>query len=187
MTRHAKGTNVIPVVKAARKALRAGVDLGLDAEERTLIESRLLPSKWYSFDLFERLLTKVHRRGFGGSDEAARRLGETASRETLKGVHRAFLVPGDPGATAGRLTVIWATFFDFGYLEVGTKASSATVTIRGYENAGRCHCNVLAGFLRAAVALSGATVGDLEILEEPWSGGRNFVVRISWSRTGESS
>jgi hypothetical protein len=182
MTRRAKGTNLLMLVKLARAGKRAGQLQGLDEDQEKLLEEHILVSEWYSFDAFAKLLVSVHEQMLGGTDEAAMRMGDAAAGEMLTGVHNMFVTKGDPARTATGLTVIWSRYFDFGNAATSvTGDNEVELHVTGYEDISRCHGLVLMGWVRTAVSLSGAEVASLDVVEAPWEGGRDLRVRARWS------
>jgi hypothetical protein len=58
--------------------------------------------------------------------------------------------------------------------------SGARVVIAGYEDMPRTHGNVLIGWARTAVSLSGADVNVAAVRRAPWEGDPLFEVWTSW-------
>ncbi len=71
----------------------------LDASERQTLES-LLASSWYPFELGRRLDEAIVEVLGGGKPEFFEKLGVASAEKNLGpgGVHRGFLVPGNPHA-----------------------------------------------------------------------------------------
>lgn len=181
MTRHAKGTNLLTLVKLAKAGVEADQLAGLGEAERRLLEDTVLASEWYPFDAFENLLEAVHEQMLGGSDEAAMRMGEAAATEMLRGVHNIFVAEGDPVRTLEALPRMWDRYFDFGHVGVESEGErAAELTIGGYTGMGRCHGLVFVGWGRTAVELSGAEVASYEIVRSPWEGAEDLQVRVEW-------
>jgi hypothetical protein len=178
--RQAKGQNMVLLVKMLRSARKAGRLENLDDEIVKLLEERVIITAWYPFEHFMKLLVLAHQRLADGSDEAARKMGDMAASEMLLGVHKSFLSPGDPARTLTALERVWGRYFDFGTLSVHPEVSGARVVITGYEDMVRAHGNLLVGWARTAVSLSGADVNVAAVRRAPWQGESIFEVWTSW-------
>ena len=165
------------MLRTARKAGRLGI---LDAEIAKLLEQRVIITSWYPFEHFMQLLLVAHQRLTDGSDEAARKLGDMAASEMLHGLHKSFLTPDDPSRTLTALERMWGRYFDFATLTVHPEVSGARVVIAGYEDMVRAHGNLLVGWARTAVSLSGADLNVAAVRRAPWEGDPLFEVWTSW-------
>jgi hypothetical protein len=171
---------MVLLVKMLRAARKAGRLENLDPEVARLLEERVIVTAWYPFDHFLKLLIVAHQRLADGSDEAARKMGDMAASEMLLGLHKSFLSHGDPARTLTALERVWGRYFDFGTLTVHPEVSGARVIIAGYEDMVRTHGNLLIGWARTAVALSGAEVNVATVRRAPWEGDPLFEVWTSW-------
>jgi hypothetical protein len=180
LPRQAKGQNMLLLVKMLRAARKAGRLDKLDDGVARLLDERVLITAWYPFDHFSKLLIVAHQRLSDGSDEAARKMGDLAASEMLLGLHKMFLSPGDPGRTLTAFERVWGRYFDFGRLTVHPEVSGARVVIAGYADMTRTHGNLLVGWARTAVALSGADVNIAAVRRAPWDGDPLFEVWTSW-------
>ncbi|MFW6050458.1 MAG: TIGR02265 family protein [Myxococcota bacterium] len=188
MPRHAKGTNLVLLVKLAKSGVSTGQLTNLGAEEQKLLDEHVLVSEWYPFDAFAKLLCAVHEQMLGGSDEAAMRMGEANASEMLLGVHAMFLSKGDPLRTLKGLGHIWALYFDFGEVQArATGERSAEISVLGYPDISRCHGMVLGGWMRTAIGLAGAELEDLAVDEAPWEGADHLKVSVRWSEKGSGA
>ena len=171
---------MVLLVKMLRGARKAGRLENLDAEVLRLLDERVIITAWYPFEHFMKLLIVAHQRLADGSDEAARKMGDMAASEMLLGLHKSFLSPGDPARTLTALERVWGRYFDFAALSVHPEVSGARVVISGYDDMTRAHGNVLIGWARTAVSLSGADVNIAAVRRAPWAGDPLFEVWTSW-------
>jgi hypothetical protein len=171
---------MVLLVKMLRAARKAGRLENLDPEVTKLLEERVIITAWYPFEHFQKLLLVAHQRLADGSDEAARKMGDMAASEMLLGLHKSFLSHGDPARTLTALERVWGRYFDFGALIVHPEVSGARVVISGYEDMKRAHGNLLIGWARTAVTLSGADVNIAAVRRAPWDGDPLFEVWTSW-------
>jgi uncharacterized protein (TIGR02265 family) len=178
--RQAKGQNLVLLVKMLRSARREGRLHHLEPDVARLLEERVIMTSWYPFEHFAKLLVVAHQRLADGTEEAARKMGDMAASEMLLGMHKSFLAQGDPSRTLAALERVWPRYFNFGALRVHPGMSGARVVIGGYGDMTSTHGNVLAGWARTAVGLSGAEVNVAAIRRAPWQGDALFEVWTSW-------
>jgi hypothetical protein len=171
---------MVLLVKMLRAARKAGRLENVDDDVVRLLDERVIITSWYPFEHFIKLLIVAHQRIGDGSDEAARKMGDMAAAEMLLGVHKSFLSPGDPLRTLVALERVWGRYFDFGTLVVHREVSGARVVIANYEDMMQTHGNLLVGWARTAVSMSGADVNVAAVRRAPWNGDPLFEVWTSW-------
>lgn len=181
MTRRAKGTNLVLLVQVAKQGLESGQIQQLGDEARKLLDEQVLVSEWYPFEQFEALLEAVHEQMLGGSDQGAVAMGEANATEMLEGVHKIFVVAGDPLRTLKGISRIWSLYFDFGRVVVETTGDhTAKVRLEDYAGLRRCHGLVLLGWLKTAIRMSGSELTDVHIEQAPWEGTGELLVELGW-------
>jgi uncharacterized protein (TIGR02265 family) len=155
----------------------------LGGGEREALES-LLASAWYPFELGKRLDEAIVAELAGGRPEFFERLGEASAERNLgpAGVHRGFLVAGDPQAFLAKASLIYSYYYDQGrrdYEKTGDR--SAVLTTRDAETFSAPDCLTVVGWHRRALAMCGAR--DPRVVEEECraAGGSVCRYRLSWS------
>jgi hypothetical protein len=102
----------------------------LPAADRDAL-ARLLPTSWYPFEMGSRLDEAIVQELGGGRPDYFLRLGAASAERNLKGVHRAFLRPGDPHAFLAQAPEIYAFYYDKGrraYEPTGPRSGVLTTT-----------------------------------------------------------
>jgi uncharacterized protein (TIGR02265 family) len=155
----------------------------LDPEERETLGS-LLASAWYPFELGKRLDEAIVQVLGGGKTEFFEKLGEASAEKNLGpgGVHRAFLVPGDPQAFLAKAPLIYSYYYNEGrrdYEKTGEK--EAVLTTRDAETFSAPDCLTVVGWYRRALEMCGA--GSPRVVEEECraKGGAVCRYRLGWS------
>ncbi|HEX9187525.1 MAG TPA: TIGR02265 family protein, partial [Vicinamibacteria bacterium] len=97
----------------------------LTGQERDVLGS-LLASAWYPFELGKHLDEAIVQELGGGRTEFFEKLGEASADKNLGegGVHRRFLVPGDPQAFLAKTPLIYSYYYNEGrrdYEKVGDR------------------------------------------------------------------
>lgn len=160
-----------------------GLDAVLDrlpAADRPLLKG-LLASKWYPFELGQRLDQAIVAALGGGKPDFFLRLGEASAEKNLTGVHKDFLVPGDPHAFLARAPMIYSFYYDQGrrdYEKLGPR--EARLTTREAETFSTADCLTVVGWHKKALEMCGA--GGVRVSEEECRarGGAVCRYRVCW-------
>lgn len=155
----------------------------LDEREREALAS-LLASAWYPFDLGKRLDEAIVDELGGGRAEFFERLGEASADRNLGpgGVHRGFLVSGDPHAFLAKTPLIYSYYYDQGrrdYEKAGD--TEAVLTTRDALTFSAPDCLTVVGWYRRALAMCGARAPRVVEEECRARGGVVCRYRLSWS------
>ena len=118
----------------------------------------------------------------GGKPEFFERLGAASAEKNLTGVHREFLVVGDPHAFLSRASMIYSFYYDQGrreYRQTGPR--EAVLTTFDAETFSLADCATVVGWHRRALEMCGAT--SPRVVEEECRARRGGVCRyrLSWS------
>jgi uncharacterized protein (TIGR02265 family) len=155
----------------------------LTEQERDVLTS-LLPSAWYPFDLGRRLDDAIVQELGGGRPEFFEKLGEASAEKNLGagGVHRRFLVPGDPHAFLAKTPLIYSYYYDEGrrdYERTGEK--EAVLTTHDAETFSAPDCLTVVGWYRRALEMCGAASPRVVEEECRARGGAVCRYRLRWS------
>jgi uncharacterized protein (TIGR02265 family) len=171
------------VDELAPKDGRARV-LGRMGESDSEVLTSLLASAWYPFELGKRLDKAIVEVLGGGRSEFFEKLGEASADKNLGtgGVHRRFLVDGDPHAFLAKAPLIYSYYYDQGrrdYEKTGER--EAVLTTRDAETYSMADCLTVVGWHRRALAMCGAR--SPRVVEEDCRarGGDVCRYRLSWS------
>jgi uncharacterized protein (TIGR02265 family) len=152
----------------------------LTAEDGEELRS-VLATKWYPFDLGSRLDAAIVAELGGGRAEFFERLGAASAEQNLHGVHKHFLVEGDPQAFLSRAPMIYEFYYDQGrrdYEQTGPR--EAVLTTHDAEVFSVPDCATVVGWYRRALEMCGAR--NPRVVEEECRarGGRVCRYRLSW-------
>jgi uncharacterized protein (TIGR02265 family) len=155
----------------------------LTEQERDVLTS-LLASAWYPFDLGRRLDEAIVHELGSGRPEFFEKLGEASAEKNLGagGVHRRFLVPGDPQAFLEKAPLIYSYYYDEGrrdYERTGEK--EAVLTTHDAETFSAPDCLTVVGWYRRALEMCGAASPRVVEEECRAKGGTVCRYRLSWS------
>ena len=181
MERQVKGLNVVELVKLLKKVVRTQALEGLSSQTQELLEARIIPGAWYPMDFFLEVLVYVHERVWDGSEAAAWRMAERASRDILDGPYRGSIRKGDPIGSLEAQSRLWSRYFSFGALTAEKEAGGAKATVTGYSDMPMCHGVIIRHWGEKVVKEAGARAVTSEWLECPWKGHDQFVFRVEFS------
>jgi uncharacterized protein (TIGR02265 family) len=155
----------------------------LDAKDRDVLTA-LLASAWYPFELGRRLDEAIVQELGAGRTDFFEKLGEASASKNLGtgGVHRGFLVPGDPHAFLAKAPLIYSYYYDEGrrdYEKTGEK--EAVLTTRDAETFSAADCLTVVGWHRRALEMCGAQAPRVVEEECRAKGGTVCRYRLSWS------
>jgi uncharacterized protein (TIGR02265 family) len=155
----------------------------LEPADRETLGS-LLASSWYPFDLGRKLDAAIVDELGGGRPEFFEKLGEASAEKNLGtgGVHRRFLVAGDPHAFLEKAPLVYSFYYDQGhrdYEKVGER--EAMLTTHDAETFSAPDCATVVGWYRRALEMCGVT--SPRVLEEECRarGGAVCRYRLTWS------
>jgi uncharacterized protein (TIGR02265 family) len=153
----------------------------LSGEDRAALTG-VLASAWYPFDLGRRLDEAIVRELGGGRPDYFEQLGAASAERNLSGVHKDFLVPGNPQAFLARAAMIYSFYYDQGRREYeATGPREGVLTTYDAETFSAADCQTVVGWYRKALEMCGA--GSVEVHEDECRsrGGAVCRYRVSWS------
>jgi len=155
----------------------------LTTPERDVLSS-ILASAWYPFELGRRLDEVIVQELGGGRTDFFEKLGAASADKNLGagGVHRGFLVSGDPQAFLAKTPLIYSYYYNEGrrdYEKVGDK--EAVLTTRDAETFSAPDCLTVVGWYRRALEMCGARAPRIVEEECRAKGGAVCRYRLSWS------
>lgn len=105
-----KGTWIVDYVKLIHAFKDKNWDKYLEAADWDIVRSKVLPSGWYPYDSFNRIGRAVFCEVAGQNLDIAKGFGKSFADSILQ-IYKNLVVPGDPGATIGKIYALQGTFF----------------------------------------------------------------------------
>jgi uncharacterized protein (TIGR02265 family) len=142
----------------------------------------LLATKWYAFELGRRLDEAIVAELGGGRPAFFEQLGAASAEKNLAGVHKEFLVVGDPQAFLSRAPMIYSFYYDKGRREYRkTGPNEAELTTFDAETFSLADCATVVGWHRRALEMCGAREPSVVEIECRARGATACRYRLSWS------
>lgn len=152
----------------------------LGSSEQSELRS-LLATKWYDFALGRRLDEAIVAELGGGRPAFFEQLGVASAEKNLSGVHKEFLVAGDPHAFLARAPMIYSFYYDKGRREYRrTGPHEAELTTFDAETFSLADCATVVGWHRRALEMCGAREPKVVEVECRGRGGEVCRYRLSW-------
>jgi len=153
----------------------------MSPEDRAALQG-ILATKWYPFEIGKRLDEAIVGELAKGDLRFFEKLGEASAEKNLAGVHKDFLVKGDPQAFLARAPMIYSFYYDTGRREhrpVGPK--EAVLTTYDAETFSASDCLTVVGWHRKALEMCGAAGVKVREEECRSQGGKVCRYRLTWA------
>ena len=176
--RHAKGANLIDLVRYLKNHGKAHELPAMSANARGLLAERIRGSEWYDLEAFKELMWVADKIVIKGDEARAREMG-AAGGVTLRGLHNAYGVQGDPVNSVIAMRHAWRAHYDFATLTAEIPDDKRVVfKLSGYPDVPMVHGVFIASWALAAARFAGSTNAVLEIVERPWRGEPDLVYQV---------
>lgn len=131
----------------------------LTAEDRSLIDARILPHAWVPFDLFVRVNVEADRLFGKGDLKTCFEMGAYAAELSLPRVFKLFYRLGTPMFIFTKAAKLWSAHYDSGRL-TATRDEQGLVHLEicNFGQPHRAHCLSVLGWAAKSIELSGAKV-----------------------------
>jgi len=159
----------------------ARVKARLGAGDRAGLDS-LLPSAWYPFELGRKLDQAIAEELGGGRSDFFLQLGAASAERNLTGVHRGFLLRGDPQRFLAQAPQIYSFYYDQGRRTYeSTGPMEGVLTTEGAETFSAADCLTVIGWYVKALEMCGATGVRIKEEECRAKAGAVCRYRVSWT------
>ncbi|HET6412374.1 MAG TPA: hypothetical protein VFG53_09955 [Anaeromyxobacter sp.] len=141
----------------------------------------VLASQWYPLDVMTGLLNAEIRAFDGGDAGVLVGRAEAVVEKQLRGIYRIFIRLGSPEWIVKRIAAIHQAYFQG--IDVGheiLEANRARVTYTGFESQHAILANVIVGFYRKALQLSGAADVRVHFQKPIGASDGKAVLLVSW-------
>lgn len=141
----------------------------------------LLASKWYPFELGKRLDEAIVREVGGGRRDFFEKLGAASAEKNLGGVHKDFLVQGNPHAFLEKAPLIYSFYYDAGRREYRkTGEREGVLTTFDATTFSAPDCLTVVGWYKRGLELCGAKKPRVVEEECRATGGAVCRYRVAW-------
>jgi uncharacterized protein (TIGR02265 family) len=129
----------------------------LPETDRSLLQKIILHAGWYPFEVSERLDKAIVDVLGKGDRKIFEDIGRKSAHANLTGVHKTFLLAGNPQAFLEQAKTIYKFYYDTGNREYrSTGPQSGTLTTHDAESFSRAECLTVIGWHKEALEMCGA-------------------------------
>src|SRR5262245_48597796 len=172
-----KGTNYIPTIKFLRSRREEAL-AALPAELHHYLEHRLLPSSWYPEAELMTLLRVLVALLPGPLPKRWELVGEQAADAHFSGAYATFVQRG-PQALVESCGSLWGLLHDTGQWQIDLRDGEADVHLSEFPSGMPEYGELMAGYLRRLLVLSGATEVESTVVGRDASSAR---WHLRWTR-----
>jgi hypothetical protein len=174
------GANLVDLVKIVVNLEKSHGPLGLSTASQAAIKARVNLNHWYDLAFFSELLGILDRIVIKGSEQRALEIG-AAGGSSMRGIQKAYVVPGDPKSSVVAMRHAWRAHFDFGRLTFEVPDDhTVRFKIEQYPDMTMTHALLTAGWGVAAARAAGAQDASATVLARPWRGEGDFTYTINF-------
>ncbi len=188
MQRRIKGSLFIDYVRMIRKTKEVEWSKYLLQEDMVFLDERILPSKWYPLESFERMADAVFRELAKGDLEVSRFWGR-ASLDALLNIYNFIIVEGDPSTSLQNLATIRSSFFDFDAIEVQMLSDNhvhVSIDITTNKNLEQAEAYQTLGSYERLIELAGGNTVRCEFYQKSWENDDNTIIELNWELPDKS-
>lgn len=153
----------------------------LPASDKATLEKPLNSAGWYSFRTGQHLDDAIVRVVGRGDTRVFEQLGAASAQQSLTGIQKFYLDPGNPQGFMLRAPLIYSVYYDKGWRDYKpTGPSSGVMTTYEAETYSATDCLTVIGWYKEALKMCGAR--DIEMVEEVCraKGGDCCRYLVSW-------
>lgn len=179
----AKGSMLIDFVRTIRSFKDLDWNKYLKQEDWDIIQSIILPAKWYPFETYYRCSFATYKLLAQGKLENARAYGQVVAKKLVEGTYKSITKSKDAGLALSQFATLYGALFNFGVLKHETIDSNHLRISLNYDgdNEGKAaYCYQLKGMIEAIIEVSGGKSGKVDFSAKQWEGAPVTLFEISW-------
>ena len=179
-----KGTMLIDFVRTIRANKDKDWNKYLKPEDWDIINSLILPAKWYPYELYNRCGNAAFELIGKGNLETARYNGQLVAKKLFEGTYKSVISTGDPLKGLNQYVLMYSSFFNFASLKF-KKLGEKHVEIQHDHNpddAGNIesYCHQLVGILETIVQMTDGKDCKINFGTKEWEGAPETIFEITW-------
>lgn len=161
--------------------LRAVLGKLKDREQAKRLETGVLKSAWYPFDLFVDFTETIDRVVGKGDGKLYRAVAAQTAEDDLSTVYKVFFKFLKPMYIFEKAGQLWSSYYSSGQLKSTTLGpSDIELEIIGFETPHWAHCESVVGWAQRSIELTGVKNVQADHTECRAKGARRCRMRFSW-------
>lgn len=182
--RKVKGTIMIDTVKMIRANKDRDWLKYLTPEDWTIVSSKILASRWYPLETFQRCGWATFKELAGGNLDLVRARGKFRGLQLFSDTYRIVFEGLAPAAAVDRFCSIYNNFFNFSTLAYERVSETHVRAVHDYDPDDRAnvpYCHQLMGYFDALLEMAGAKKPLIRLLSRQWDGDPTTFFELTWS------
>lgn len=181
--RQVKGTMLLDYIRMIKSSPDKDWKKYLLPEDWEVVNGRVLPSMWYSFDTFQRCGMAAFYIIAGGNLDTVRAWGKISFGYLLENIYKSIVKDSDPLKAIERFIIMRGQFFNFAafaFEKIDEKHALVKLTMGTKDPGIEPYSMQLAGGFERLVELCGGRNAKVELKDKEWKGAANTVFDIKW-------
>ncbi len=179
----AKGSMLIDFIRMIRTFKDLDWNKYLKQEDWDIVNSIVLPAKWYPFDFYYRCSFATYKLLAQGKLENARAYGQAMAKQLLEGTYKSFVQSKDAALALKQFVTAYGGLFNFGVLKLESndpKSAKVHLDYDGDKEGKSAYSYQLMGMIETLIALAGGKNGKVSISAKQWEGAPATTFDITW-------
>lgn len=180
----AKGTMLIDFIRMIRSFKDLDWNKYLKKEDWDIINSIVLPAKWYPFDLYYRCSLATYKLIAQGKLENARAYGQAMAKQLFEGTYKSMVQSKNAAQALKQFVMTYGSLFNFGVLKIESNASNQVkihLDYEGDDDGTSAYAYQLMGMLETLIDLTGTKNGKVKLSAKQWDGAPKTTFDIVWT------
>ena len=180
-----KGTMLLDFVRMIRQNKGKDWNKFLKPEDWEIVQSNILPSKWYPYQTYIRCALAAFELLAGGKLELARANGQMMAKALFEKTYKSVVEVKDPMKGLNQFVRFYGAFFNFSSLKIEKIDEKHVEIYHNYDagaQANMPYCNQLMGMFDVLVEMNGGKNSKLALTAKQWEGASATVIDIIWEK-----
>ncbi len=176
-----KGTILVDFVKTIKADKSGGYERFLTDDDREIVDSRILSSRWYPYDTFKRCFAAAVENLAGNNMDSVRQWGRLYGETIIKSVYKGLIREGEPLDALSKYRTHVRNLFDEGDIEVQKPSEGkAEMVFTNFDPDFEPLYHIMRGWVERSLELCGAKNISSEFVQKSWEGDPQTVISLTW-------
>ena len=177
-----KGSLLVDFVRMIRTFKDLDWNKYLKPEDWQVINSIVLPSKWYPLELYKRCSWAGFMLLAKGNLEVARANGQMSAKRMFESTYKSVVAAKDPLKALNQFVMTWSSLSNFSMIRFEKITDKqAKIHRMDYDQQGEeAFCQQMAGMFETAVEMTGGKNCKVILSSKKWQGAPDTTFDINW-------
>jgi len=179
--RKVKGSIFIPWVKMIRADKTGLFDDHLTPEDKETLSGLVLPSSWYSFEIYKNCMTAVAEVIAQNNSEILRAWGKEFGKTIMGSVYKRAIQEENPKQAVEQFVYVFKSVFNFARMKMEEISDNEVlVSFEEFDPDFEVWFTVSVGWLEQTIGLCVNKAVQFEFLQKTWEGAPLTQFKITW-------